>query len=150
MNRTAALLAVTVAAAGISAAPAALSAPKKKTVTKTYTITVPTPDPTNYAGTAGVGKYSVCAQNVPQSYHVEEFKVPAAGTLDVTLSGYTGDMDLLLMDAEKEELAFGGSDGVSDTEQAVVKFKKATTAYIVGCNWAAAPTGTIKYVFTYK
>ena len=149
MKRTAALLAVTVATAGV-AAPAALAAPKKKPITKTYEITVPTPDPTNYAGSGGVDGYSVCAQRVPQSFHTETFKVPAAGTLHVELTGYTGDMDLLLMDKDKEELAFGGSDGVNDSEVVDIKFKKATTAYIVGCNWAAAPTATVTYKFTFK
>ena len=145
MNRTAALLAATVAVAGITA-PAALAAPKKpKPITKSYSTVTPAPDPTNYAD-----GYSVCAMVVPQSFHIEPFKVPAAGTLHVEVSGYTGDHDLLLLDGEGEEIAFGGSSGVSDTEVVDVKFKKPGKAQIVNCNWAGAPNANVTYKFTYK
>ena len=144
MNRTAALLAVTVAAVGV-AAPSALAAPKKKPISKSYSINVPTPDPSNFAQQG----YSVCAQNVPQSFHIEEFKVPAAGTLQVDMSGFVGDHDLLLMDNGKEELAFSGNTEIPN-ETVSVKFKKPTTVYIVGCNWAGGPTANMKYVFSFK
>lgn len=147
MNRTAALLAVTVAAVSVaaSAAPSALAAPKKKPITKSYAIATPMPDPTNLAG-----GYSVCAQNVPGSFHVEPFKVPARGTLHIELSGFTGDYDLLLMDADKEELAYGGTSDVTGSEIVDMGFKKATPVSIVGCNWAGGPTAKVSYTFTYK
>lgn len=148
MNRTAALLAGCVAVVGV-VAPTASAAPKAKPkpITKTYTATAPTPDPTNFAGMG----YSVCAQNVPQSFHDEPFKVPAAGTLKVELTGYLGDWDLLLMDGAREEIAFSGLTEVQGQAEVVqVKFKKATQTHIIACNWAGAPTGTVKYTFTYK
>ena len=144
MNRTAALLAVTVAAAGI-AAPSALAAPKKKPITKSYATTTPMPDPSNYAG-----GYSVCAQNVPQSFHIEEFKVPAKGMLHVELTGFTGDHDLLLVDGEGEELAYGGASDVTGSEIVDISFKRPEKVQIVNCNWAGGPTAKVTYTFTFK
>ena len=142
MNRTAALTLVALAAASV-AAPNALAAPKP--ITKTYTATAPLPDPTNAAG-----GYSVCAQNVPQSFHVEEFKVPGPGSLKIELTEYQIDWDLLLMDAKKSELAGSGSGGTGDPEVISVKLKKAQTVSIVACNWSGGPTATVKYTFTFK
>ena len=142
MNRTAALVAGALAVSAL-AAPHALAAPKK--ITKTYTATAPVPDPTNNVP----GGYSVCAQNVPGSFDTQTFKVPAAGRLHIELTGYQVDWDLLLMDADKEELAGSGSGGVGGPEVIEVKFKKAQTVSIVACNWSGGPTGTVSYTFTY-
>ena len=145
MNRTAALLAITCAAVAV-AAPSALAAPPKK-FSKTYTTTTPMPDPTNYADS----KYSVCAQAVPGSFNSEPVKIPGKGMLHVELTGYTGDYDLLLMDADKEELAYSGQTAVQGEPEIVdVSFKKPTTVYIVNCNWAGAPTSKVSYTFTPK
>jgi hypothetical protein len=145
MNRTAALLVASLAVAAV-AAPPAMAAPKKKSITKTYPVTAPVPDPSNYAGQG----YSVCAQNVPNSFDKQTFQVPAAGTLAVELSGFTGDWDLLLEDSDDSELAAGGSSGISDVETAEVRFKKAQKVSIVACNWAGGPTASVKYTFTFK
>jgi hypothetical protein len=142
MNRTATLTLVVLAAA-ITAAPAAVAGPKP--ITKTYTATAPVPDPTNYVP----GGYSVCAQNVPQSFHVEEFKAPAAGTLKVELTDYQVDWDLLLMDAKKKEIAASGDGDVGAPEVTQIKFKKPAVVSIVACNWSGGPTGTVKYTFTF-
>lgn len=131
--------------------PLAGAAPKKPApITKTYTATAPLPDPSNYAGAATGEGYSVCAQNVPQSFHTEVFQVPAAGSLKVEVKDYQGDWDLLLLDADREELATGGSSDLGVPEIAVVKFKRKTTMSIVACNWAGSPTATVTYTFTYK
>ncbi len=143
MNRTATLTIAALAVAGL-AAPPALAAPKKP-ITKTWTATAPTPDPTNFAGEG----YSVCAQNIPGSFHIQQFKVPAAGTLKVTLSKFQGDWDLLIMDKANKELAASGElPGIDEVAQ--VKFKKAGVAKIVSCNWAGGPTAAGKLVFTFK
>ena len=142
MNRTATLTLAVLAAATV-AAPGALAAPKP--ITKTYTATAPMPDPTNVAG-----GYTVCAQNVPQSFHTEEFKVPAAGTLKVELTNYQVDWDLLIVDAKKNEIGSSGSGGNGEPEVAQIKFKKPGSVFIVACNWSGGPTGTVKYTFTYK
>lgn len=144
MNRTAVLTLVALTATTV-AAPAAIAGPKPKPITKTYTATAPVPDPTNAAG-----GYSVCAQNVPQSFHIEEVKIPAAGTLKVELTDYQVDWDLLLMDAKDVELAGSGSGGVGEPEAVQVKFKKPGVVQIVACNWSGGPTGTVTYTFTYK
>lgn len=144
MNRTAALTLVALTATTV-AAPAAIAGPKPKPITKTYTATAPMPDPTNVAG-----GYTVCAQTVPQSFHIEEFKVPAAGTLKVELTEYEVDWDLLIMDGKDKEIASSGSGGVGEPEIAQIKFKKAGLVQIVACNWSGGPTGTVTYTFTYK
>ena len=145
MKRTAALVVASLAVAAV-AAPPATAKPKKKPITKTYTATAPAPDPSNYAGQG----YSVCAMNVPSSFDRQEFQVPAAGTLAVEVSGYQGDWDLLLIDADDSELATGGSSDLGVPEVAEVRFKKAQKVSIVACNWAGTPTATVKYTFTYK
>ena len=142
MNRTLTATAAILAAATV-AAPAALAAPKP--ITKTYTATAATPDPTN----AG-GGYTVCAQNVPGSFHTEPFKVPAAGSLKVTLTDYQVDWDLLLVDDKGRELGSSGAGGVGGPETLQVKFKKATAVKIIACNWSGGPTGKVTYTFTYK
>ena len=145
MNRTATLTLAVLAAATV-AAPGALAAPKP--ITKTYTATAPMPDPTNVAG-----GYTVCAMNVPGSFHVEEFKVPAAGTLKVELTDYNVDWDLLIIDAKKNEIGSSGSGGVGvvgGPEVAQIKFKKPGTISIIACNWSGGPTGQVKYTFTFK
>jgi hypothetical protein len=145
MKRTAALVVASLAVAAVSAPPA-LAAPKKKPITKTYAVTAPAPDPSNYAGQG----YSVCAQNVPGSFDKQTIKVPAAGSLAVELSGFQGDWDLLLEDADDSELSTGGSSDLGGTEATEVRFKKAQKVSIVVCNWAGSPTASVKYTFTYK
>ena len=149
MNRTAALVVASLAVAAV-AAPPAMAAPKKKPITKAYTATAPAPDPTNYGQPAGASKYSVCAMNVPSSFDRQEFQVPAAGTLSVEVSGYQGDWDLLLIDADGSELATGGSSDLGVPETTEVRFKKAQKVSIVACNWAGTPTASVKYTFTFK
>jgi hypothetical protein len=142
MSRTVTVTVAVLAAATV-AAPAAL-ATHAKPVKKSYEATAPMPDPTNW----GLGDYSVCAQNVPESYHVEEFKAPSAGKLRIELTDYEGDWDLLLMDGKAREMAFSGSGEVGEPEIVQVKLKKPQTVQIVACNWAGGPTGTVTYTFT--
>ncbi|MDT7572089.1 MAG: hypothetical protein QOE05_2263 [Actinomycetota bacterium] len=127
----------------------AIGAPKK-TITKTYTATAPVPGPNNAAGS----DYSVCPQSVPGSFQADEFKIPAAGTLQVEVGGYTGDWDALLMDSDKSEAAASGAGGYAPVaggpETIEMRFKKAQTVTIVACNWAGGPTATVKATFTYK
>lgn len=146
MRRTAALTAVALLAVGASAAPSQAAKKKPKPITKTYTATAPMPDPSNYAGLG----YSVCAQNVPQSFHEERFTAPAAGNLKVTLKDYTGDWDLLLEDGGGAELSYSGASDVGAPEEVYLKLKKKEQVVIVACNFAGAPTATVSYTFTFK
>ena len=139
---------VLAAAALIAAGLAMPTTAAPKPITKTYTATAPMPDPTNYAQQG----YSVCAQNVPQSFHVENFKAPAPGKLKIEMSGFQGDWDLLLTDGKGSELANSGLTQPADppTESLTVKVKKKGADFrIIACNWAGGPTGTVKYTFTY-
>ena len=144
MNRIAiSVLAVTTA---VCAAGGVAEANHKKPIEKSYTATAPAPDPTNYAGTG----YSVCAQTVPQSFHIEEFSAPEAGTLKAELSGYVGDWDFLLTDDKGRELSNSGLTAfMGEPEKMTYKFKKSGTVNIIACNWAGGPTGNVKYTFTY-
>lgn len=147
MRITPLVLAGLLAAAGL-AGPAA-AAPRKP-ISKSYQASAPMPDPTNYAGQG----YSVCAQNVPNSFDKKEFRAPAAGKIKVTMTDFTGDWDLLFMDAKGNEVTnSGGSDlgspATPATEMFTAKIKKAGTFYIVACNWAGGATANVKYTFTY-
>lgn len=146
MNKTAALLVGCLTVATVSAAPSALAAPKKKPITGSYTATAPTPDPTNFVP----GKYPVCAQNVPGSYDAHPFTVPAKGTLHIDLTGFVGDWDLLLVDADKAMIGESGNTPPVNEETVDVSFKKSQKVSIIACNWAGGSTGNVKYVFTYK
>jgi hypothetical protein len=144
-------LALVAAAVAVTAAPA--GAATRKPITKTYTATAPVPDVTNNGPSA---RYTVCEQTLPQSFHVEPFKAPAPGKLSVKLTGFTGDWDLLIVDAAKGSEAGAGSalepstPAAPATELATIKVKKAGTTYnIIACNFAGGPTGTVTYTFTY-
>ncbi len=144
MNKTAAFLVGTLAVVTISA-PSALAAPRKKPITGAYKATASMPDPTNFVP----GKYPVCAMNVPGSFDTHPFTIPAAGTLRVEMSGFTGDWDMLLLDPDKEVAGESGN-GPAEDEATDVSFKKATKITIVACNWAGTPTANVKYSFTFK
>ena len=144
--RTTRVLATAAALLAVAALPA--DAAPRKPITKTYTATAPMPDPSNYAQQG----YSVCAQNVPQSFHSEPFKAPGAGKLKVEMSGFQGDWDLLIVDSKGAEIANSGGTQPADppTEQLTIKVKKAGVSYnIIACNWAGGPTATVKYTFTF-
>ncbi len=149
---TTSLALVAALVAGVAASPASAKPKKhKKPITKTYTASAPAPDPTNYA----MQGYSVCAQNVPQSFDIKEFTAPAPGKLKVEMHGFTGDWDLLLMDSEQAEMTQSGSSDLGSptadaSESMTYKIKKAKKKYsIVACNWAGGPSATVKYTFTY-
>jgi hypothetical protein len=147
--RTTAAVTLAVVALGVASMSPAIGAPKK-TITKTYAAAAPVPDPSN----AAPGAYTVCPQRVPGSFQADEFKIPAAGTLQVEVSGYVGDWDALLMDSDKSEAAASGSGGyppvAGGPETMEIRFKKAQTVTIVACNWSGGPTANVKVTFTYK
>ena len=152
MRKSPLVVAGLVAAVGVATpATAAKPKPKPKPITKTYTATAPMPDPSNYAQQG----YSVCAQNVPQSFHTTTFTAPAAGKLSVKMSDFLGDWDLLIMDGAGSEVSAGGGSDVGTpqtaaVESATTKVKKKGAKYqIVACNWAGGSTAKVTYTFTY-
>jgi hypothetical protein len=145
--RTAVLVLAAAVVSATAASPAV--AKPKKPISTSYTATAPAPDPTNAAS-----DYTVCAQAVPNSFDKRAFRAPAAGKLAVEVSGIIGDWDLLITDAQGIEVSSSGSGGYGtpvapSVESTKVKIKKAGTYNIIACNWAGAPTATVKYVFTY-
>ncbi len=143
-------------AAGAAAPASAATKKKPKPITKTHQATAAAPDPTNHLNEVQPG-YSVCAQRVPQSFQTFTFKAPAIGKLNVKLTGFTGDWDVLILDSKGSEIGYGGNgelntpqDPTVGNENTTVKIKKAKTTYsLVACNWAGGNTATLTYTFTY-
>ena len=129
-----------VIAAG-SLAPA-VAAPKKKPMKLAWTASA-TPDPSssNVRGT--------CAPTVPTGIHHYTFKVPAAGTLEVTLNN-TLDWSVAVRDAAGETLADADGGSPETLEMVTVKFKKAETISIDSCNFAGEPQINPTGTFTFK
>jgi hypothetical protein len=151
VSRTTRVLAVGLVAAVAMSQGNAWSAPKKKPITKKWTATAATPDPSNASPDS---PYTVCPQVVPGSYHAETFKAPAAGKLIVSITGFQGDWDLLVVDEKKREVGSSGNGGYGtpaspSTEKITLKVKKAGTFSIVSCNWAGTPMAEGTYTFTY-
>lgn len=131
------LATIPVALLGVAVAPS-LAAPKKP-IEKSYTASAPVPG-------AAVG----CDGFVPGSAQLDEFKVPAAGTLKIDLTKFLGDWDLALLNGETE---LGESQNIQpldgDAENITVKLKKATTVTIIACNYNGGPTGEVALKFTF-
>ena len=126
-----------VAAAGLTPA---LAGPTPKPIEKTYTASA-TPDPTPILG-------EICQPTVPSARHTTPFKVPAAGTLAITIK-MQGDWALGLR--TKSGSVLGASDGPSPTDAESIqhKFKKATDVLIDACNFAGGLTAQVTYTFTF-
>jgi hypothetical protein len=89
-----------------------------------------------------------------------------AGTLVVGLTGFAGDWDITVLDADGELVGEGagtttggeipvvgggnGSLGADNTEKLEVRLKKAATLRIGVCNYLGGPTANATYTFTYK
>ena len=135
-----ALTASLVAVVALGALSPALAGPKQ--VKGSYEVGPLTPDPTPVAG-------NVCEPQTPSAIDKHPFKVPGAGTLEVTIA-MTGDYALGMRDKNGDRLA-ESDGGTPDTAEAMsVKFKRAETITIEACNFAGAPTATVSYVFTPK
>ena len=130
---------VAVTAAG-SLAPAV--AGPKKTVKLSWTASA-TPDPSssNVNGT--------CVPTIPSAIHHYTFKVPAAGTLEVTLNNQL-DWSVAVRDSAGDTLADADGGSPEVVESVSVKFKKAQTITIDSCNFAGEPQINPTGTFTYK
>lgn len=137
--RTAAVTSL-MAVAAVGALTPATAAPKP--ITKTYTASA-TPDPT------ASGVQGTCNPVTPSARHTTPFKVPAAGTLSITIKM---DLDWALGLRTKSGSTLAASDGPgpTDAEAIQMKFKKATEVLIDACNFAGGPTAQVTYTFTYK
>lgn len=140
--------------ASFTASPA-LAGKKKKKVTKTIEETIDvtaipfpnlsshtsTPTPGCSAGQEGVHKLT------------KSFETPGAGKLTLSMSGFTGDWDLYVLDGNVA-IARSDSAQVPDMappeEKIEIALAKGKTYDLVICNWAGAPqaSANLKYVYS--
>lgn len=117
--------------------------PKPKPIVQEIPFTDATPD---YSGWA-VGPDSHCAGVLPRE-EPYAFKAPAAGTLKVSISGFTGEWALDLRNEKGAVLA--ETDVLSpETESLTIKLRKPGVVSIAPCNLAGTPEALISLVFTY-
>lgn len=138
-------LALLVAAAGLTPA---LAAPAKG-FTEEYSVqgapwvNPPTGPPCSDATVEGVSRTS------------RVFKLPSAGTIEVTVSRFRGDWDTSIQSETGAVLAAGSGVNTGDTssltadgtEKVAMKVKKATTVKVAACNFLGGPTAAVKVVF---
>lgn len=133
---------IVIAAVAATAAPGA-AAPKPKPITQEVPFTDATPD---YSGWA-IGTDSHCAGVLPREA-AYEFKAPAAGSLKVSISGFTGEWALDLRDAKGNVLA--ETDVLApEQETLTIKLRRPGVVNIAPCNLAGTPEALISLVFTY-
>lgn len=142
MRTRTALAASLTAVVAVGALSPAVAGPKPtpKPIKMTYTASA-TPDPTPIA-------FEICQPVTPTARHTTPFKVPAAGTLAITIA-MTGDWALGLRTKSGSTLASSDGGGPTDAESIQMKFKKATEVLIDACNFAGGPTAQVSYTFTY-
>lgn len=141
-------------------ATAALSAPalagKQKKIEETITVTeAPLPNYSSITGSTSPGctaEFVVPAGQTPHKA-VTPLRVPGEGKLSVDLTGFTGDWDLYVFDAENRVLAESAADqtaGAPMEERLSLKFKKKTDVSLVACNWAGTPQAELHYKLLYS
>lgn len=134
---------VVIAAVAATAAPG-VAAPKPKPITREVPFTDATPD---YSGWA-VGPDSHCAGVLPRE-EAYEFTAPAAGSLKVSISGFSGEWALDLRDAKGNVLA--ETDVLApEQETLTIKLRRPGVVHIGPCNLAGTPEALISLVFSYS
>ncbi len=144
MRRRLVVLAAPLALAAVAAAPS-FAASKPAPIKKTYTATAATPDP------ASNNLNDVCDNVLPGSVFTQAFKAPAAGTLVVELTKFTGDWDLAVRSGGKELGTSAEAQPVvsPQVEKVSIKLKKAAAVDLLTCNYLGGSTGSVTYTFTY-
>ena len=135
--RTAAVTALVAVAAAGTLAPALAATPKG--FEKKYDAQA-TPDPT----TSNVTE--VCDPVTPTAKHSTEFKIPAAGTLKVSLDNTLDWAIGIRVNGKLVASADGGTPEVKEVAQ--TKFKKATVVSVDVCNFAGEPTVPVTVTYT--
>jgi hypothetical protein len=145
VRRVATVAAVALVAAGAYAP--ATAAPKKKPITKSYALNLLPiqANPTEACATPELEGISVDTQKITPT---------GPGFLTVSVTGYQGDWDIAVKDADGVEIARGSGNDTPNagpgTETFELKFKKAEPLQIAICNFAGTPQGQAKYTYTYK
>ncbi|HEX2058256.1 MAG TPA: PPC domain-containing protein [Actinomycetota bacterium] len=140
--------------ASFTAGPA-VAAKKKKKVTKTIeeTIDVTAVPFPNYSSSTGTPTPGCSAGQEGVHKLTRAFETPGSGTLTLSMSGFTGDWDLYVLDGG---VAVARSDNAQVPDQAPPEEKiemplaKGKTYDLVICNWAGAPqaSANLKYVYS--
>ena len=146
--RTALPVALSAIVAAGALAPAVAAPPKPKPISEEYDVAgLPVPyDP-----------FEGCVDDALEgiSRTSKTIKTTGAGTLEVTLTEFGGDWDVLVFNDKGDVMGFGAgtttpNTGTDNTEKLVVKTKKGMELKISVCNFLGTPTAHAKYVFTYK
>lgn len=143
MRRRAALALLMLVPVAVAAPSSAAPKPKPKPIQQTVTFTDATPDPSGVA----VGSDGHCSGLLPREDPIA-FKAPAAGKLEVSIGGFTGEWALQLRSDGDVVLA---ADDVPPPafETLSIKVRKATTINVLPCNLAGTPTAVVQITFTY-
>lgn len=145
VRRIATLAALGVVIAGAYAP--ATAAPKKKPITKSYDLVL-LPIQGNPNGAC------VTPQLEGISVDTQKISPSGPGFLTVKVTGYYGDWDISVKDAEGGEITKGSGNDTPNPgageETAEVKFKKAEPLQIAICNFAGTPQAHATFTYTYK
>jgi len=115
-----------------------------------FTAHAPQPDPTSYFG---LGPHFVCNMTFPQSWDSRPFVAPGAGSLALTVSGFTGDWDLLVLDSRGRDVAVSHDLDFIRTDEpgvdrALLRIRRAARFTVTACNTLGSDTATVSWVFT--
>lgn len=139
-------------------APAVAAPPKPKPIVEEWSMQH-APVPLPLVGIEGVDGTNSCTDPAFEglSTTTKTIKTKGAGTLEVTITDFSGDWDITVMDDKGRVLGIGGPTTTPTalaesgaTEKAVIKTKKAMTLVVATCNFLGGPTAEGKLVFTYK
>lgn len=144
----------------------ALAAPKP--ITESY-VAQGVPIPLPLVGVEGVDGTNSCTNPDFEgvSTVTKTIKTTGAGTLQVDLTGFAGDWDIIVTNDKGAVLGEGagtttggeapaplgngqGSLGTDNKETLTLKTKKGMTLNIGVCNFLGGETANAKYTFTYK
>ena len=139
-----------VAALGVATAGAfapAMAAPKKKKapITKAYDLEL-MPLFTENAACADENLEGI-------SLHTETIKPTGPGILSVKVTGFQGDWDIAIKDANNDEIVAGAGSSTPNPgpgeDTAIAKFKKPQEIRIAICNFVGTPQAKASFTYTY-
>lgn len=127
----------------VALAAPSFAGPKPKPIKQTVVFTDATPDPSGVA----VGSDGHCSGLLPREAPIA-FKAPAAGKLEVSISGFSGEWALQLR-SDKDVVLAADDVPPPSFETLSVKVKKPTTINVLPCNLAGTPDAVVQITFTY-
>ena len=110
---------------------------------RTTTFVDNTPDPSAYF----LGPEH-CMGRLPAEQPVA-VNIPGPGTVDIAISGFTGEWSLMITDKDGELIGVADADAPA-TESTSLRFKRAARINILPCNLAGTFEAELKYSYTYK